>query len=474
MYRKIKNYKLLLVILAMVGIYSLTIITASINIIYRNSSERALIILPLIYCLGLTMLLMISNNFFSNLVQMIVIGLYGIRMLLYPLCASIVGVHILKVSSNVYESLGASVLIQCYEFIVVIIILIAYKARKNSEGQFNYIRDFKSTKYIRAIILMLISISTVIIIVYPQMLSRFRPILFLSEEAEIAWRISSNVAASTIPTMVYYLGGWTLIILKVLISYLGVIYVKRWAERGNREVVGIMISILIISTILLITTDDRAGSFLGAFAMLLLLIKLYPNKKKILVSSTVAIVGFTGILVLIILPLLSGNGGETENYLIQYISNKVNAYFSGTINIAAALQMPKDNRIQLMLGDILRSIPLVMGFFTHMDTSNMLFNTTLGMDLIYSSQILPNIGQSAFYFGVILSPLFSGILIIGAQYSYNRALLAKDSLGYFIYTYMMLFLICGPVLYYFTLTSFLIMQYIVPMLVMYKIFKNKK
>ena len=428
-------------------------------------------ILPLFYTICITTLLLIDTKFMYNFAKVLIIFFYGIRIFVFPILICIYGEYSSSiVSDNIIYNIDKSVMIQCYEFLVITIFLGMNRKYKKTHKQFEIkiINDLRASKNIRYAITILFAVFGMILFIYPSLVGKFRPIMFTDKEVQLAWKINNEQIKYNVPTIIYHISVWANSILRILIVYTLLIFIKKKERNGKNENKYIFISLVIISTLILIVTDDKAGSIFAAIAMLSLLTKIYPNKRKTITIIIVVSIFIIGFGIFIVLPLMN----STENFQ-NFIEYRLNAYFSGFINIAAALNMPRENLLTYFIGDVLRSIPLIKGFFTNMPMSYILFNQSLAYDTIYNSQIIPCVGQSYFYFGYIGAPIFSLILVSISLKCYEKVKTIEDTLGYFIYYYIMLFASLGIVLYDFFLTFSLMLQYCFPIWVLYKVFLIK-
>lgn len=429
---------------------------------------RIISILPMVYTICTGIIIMANPMFIFNLFKIIIIVLYGIRMFILPLLILIIGEpnYNNNIASNVLMSIDKSVFLQSYEFLIVSIFLTF-----NNKGDYlqsnkdlDVISDLKLTQKARKIIWILILLLCIILIRYPALLSKFRPIVFINESEYIKWKIYNAQVNSNMPKLIYYISTWLLSTLRIAISYLILIYLKKKSEKSKNPKKYIIASLIVISSWFLIVTEDKAGNFYCAAAMLILLMKLYANKRKYIKRNIINICLIV-LLVFIITLINKSEPGLAERYIL-----KINAYFSGTINIAAASTMPRENLIEYFIGDTLRSIPIVKGLFTDMNMSYILFNKCLAYDTIYNSQIIPCIGQGYFYFGYIGAPIFSVILVTLGLKSYSKLKTVKDTFGYYTYSSTMIFICVGIIAYDFFLTFSLTAQYCLPIWVLYKLF----
>lgn len=457
------------------------IILSFFSTVISLGDSNKIIYLPLILCYTLGYLIYIAIvKRKRSVVHYIIIITYFIRMVLYPLIVILPDYQFPNINNQVESNIQFSILLQIYEFIFVISALIFSRNMKNKNidgTRSNTIVNIDNTHRIRHIIITLSFIGVLLVIVYPQLLSIFQPVFFFTEESQNNWVINEKIAIQSIPPLLYYLSTWVLRILRILLVYWVIMVIKINLPETKRNFFKILLSILSVLTLMLITTNDRASGIFSSIAMILLLTRMYLRQAKMLLKYLVSIISVGALLLLVILPKFKGGSASMFNdstNAFYFLNQKINAYFSGTINISAALSMPRDEILLYLKGDLLRIVPIVRGFFTEYDLSNTLFNQVLGFDTIYFSQIIPNIGQGYYYFGFILAPLFSVILIRLAIKAEKKANFCNDSLGYFAYNYLSIYLAVSPIFYNMQLIMYLILLNVVPIIVMFELFKYRK
>lgn len=466
--QKIYNSQLIVVILLLINF--ILFLYQLINGLFFDLSFVPISILTLFYFLCIIMLYLKFPDFTHNLPVLIIVISYGIRMVIYPFFVMNSGLYIKNVNTYVYSNINQAVMLQCYELFCVILTIILKCRKRNDYREFNINYDKGYTNKIKKIIIFFSVILFLIILAYPNLLNKFRPIFFLDSNSFNQWQIKAYRVKNEMPIIIYHLSNWAINILRTAIVYFFVILIKEKSKKEDAKL-SLLLSIFLIALLLItFTTDDQAGSLYISFAFVLLLARIYSNYKKLLLTSLPLIFVIFVLFVFFIFPLLRNNSYEVTGYA----SFRINAYFGGIVNISAALSMPKHNRLNYLLADALRSIPLIKGFFTNISTSTMLFNTTLGIDTKYNSQIIPCIGQGEFYLSFIGAPIFSIILVYLALVNYRKSQTATDSFGFFVYCTSSIFLSVGPIFYNFFLTFALLMEYILPLFVIYKLFRQKE
>lgn len=454
---KKRNFLIIITLLVLCIIVTLNMII--------NQNISMIILLPYTYLIGVVILSILDNNWSNSMVKLIIVAMYGVRMVLYPLvCFVENNIHELEINEN----FNRAIFLQIYEYMIIILTLNIFKVN-NHEKRYDINIDKNNTKRIKNVVMLLLFVSVILIILYPQLINIFRPIIFSSTEDEIIWTRNKLLGKENMPMLAYYLGSWLIRLMRLVLMYFLIVSIKN--SKIKKDHVKILLSLLVIASMLMITTDDKANGIYAAFTLFLLLSKLYSDKKDKIVKYGILSMCLITILVMVIHPLMQ-NKNTVQTDKINY-SKKINAYFSSTVNIMAGLNMPTVDSVKYVKGDIFRYIPLVLAFFTDNPQSNDLFNQVLGVDVEYNSQIMPNVIQGYFYFGYILSPCFSIILACVAIISEKKSKICNDTFGYYIYIYSSILASMGIVLYYFSLTVYLFLQYIFPIWVMYRIFKRR-
>lgn len=438
-----------------------------------DENQKVIGLLPFVFFIGSFFILLYDKNNCLNISKLIIWGSFSVRLLIYPFIVTLVNINIKNSSVELIDKIPVSVAVQIYEFIILSI-LIAILPNPISKNAYIIKEDFRLTKAIRQIIVLLCVLSIIGIVMFPEILAKFRTVFYFNSSQEYNWYSNFEYVKETMPKAVFYLFGWLLNILRLLIVYL--IIINLWKRSNEKKPLKyIVISMLSLLSLVLFVPDDRAGSIFAIFAFMLLLTKLYPSySSKIFRFSLISFASIITI-VLIVFPILKTvkSGTTSLNDILYYMSFHLNAYFGGTVNIAASLNMGEPS-MNVLWGDITHSFPVIVGLFKDIENANIIFNQTLGYDVIKYSQIIPNIGESIYYLGISLAPLFSILLLIFSFTSYKKALRAQDTFQYYIYIYQMIFFSSGIILYHFFLVVYLYILYVFPCQFIYWLFHTKK
>lgn len=461
--RKITIFNIIMIpILVYIGILALF------NLSALDSRFRSCIFLPYIFIFGYVFFFLIKKNVLD--IHLIILLLFFIKLYILPVLVVFCGgFNISKFNSSLTDNIFDAVILQTLEWISVIISLCFIKVKRKEISFYERNVDITVNKKVWRMIYLCLFVIIAAIIVYPSLLYKFRPIFFLSETQEILWRQKSTVAVTSINGAIYYPINWLITITRLSFTYLLLVWI--WKKRRYKSTTTSIIFsfVIILLGLVLIVPDDVAASIIAAFCLLVMLTKLYPEKrKKIVIIVLIVAVAF---FVYMFFGRAFLNDAEFEDSMLL-LTQRLNAYFSGFINVAASFDMRCENKITYFLGDFFRSFPVLKGFFVNMPTTTELFNQALGYDIIYNSQIIPLESQAFFYFsylGVFIVPIF--VIKVCTNF-YNKMLKARGTYGFFIYCFYSLILVFGLVMYDGFLIFYICLTY-VPLLII-NIFVNRK
>ncbi len=439
-----------------------------------HRSYRCVILLPAVYILCYICCISLMNPLGYD-IKLILLLVFFIKLYVLPAFVIFNGDFDLSgFNSGIEAYVLDAVVIQILEMISVTIGLIVFTPKQNKKvrERFNREKDQFVNRYVWRVITACVVVIIIAIILYPSFLLQFRPLFFFSDEQELAWKRTSEVAVSTITPYVYYPINWLLAVTRIALAYLLTIYIykKRTSKSSNGSLLLTTLAIAVILVILV--PDDVAASIIAALSLLILVTRLYPDKRKLIVGLVVVLSASLFIYMFLVIPFLSS---DRMSNAISGLAFKLNAYFSGFINMAGVLDMRSSDKAGYFVGDFLRSFPIIKGFFTHMPRSTELFNLTLGYDPVYFSQIIPLEGQAFFYFGYLGALAVPFLTIKCCIHSYQKMLLSKGSYDYFIYCFYTLLLAFGIVMYDFFLLFYLALSYVPLLLInMFLMKKDKK
>lgn len=430
---------------------------------YMKEHYRVMFLLPAVYGVALFILSQCST---LNVFKTIAICTYCIKLMVTPWFITTIGERELQVGihQSVYGHITEAVFLQILEIIAITITLVLLR---NNSRRYNTPYLVAPPKSTWNLLKILCFIALALVIIYPQFLYKFQPIMVNDSDVMIMQKTLSSSVKDSMNLYVYHLGLWVVTLSKLLLVYV-LIYMLYKTSNGVSRI-SLILSMGVVLVSCLFTTSDRAATIYTAIVGLLLTYKLYERYRNFIRISSI-ILSISGIFIIFLYnAILKADDSIAE------IGYKLNAYFSGTLNVAACFEMDNFNAFYMFIGDILRNIPLIMGFFVRLPMSYLEFNKVLGFDDVYNSQILPVIGQGYFYFGILGSILFPILMIKVAYYFFNHIRYARDSFEYFAYLVAFIYTLLGINLYDMFLTMGLVLQYGFPMLMVcvYSYFRRR-
>lgn len=460
-YKNIYNLsKLTLKLLCTFSIFVIIYFITSLRTI--ENEYKSMIFLPISYFLCSFILLFTKK---TKLLKNLILCAFSIQFLIFPLLICINrGYDFTQYNYLIKNNITKAVILQVFVFIVICITF--YMDKKNELIEINNdLYDFHENKLLHIIILIVFIISGIFILVYPQILGKFR-FIYMDNQDYYAYLQRGIEIKDSMPLLVYHLGFWLLRIAKLILSYVMVVGIWR-ISKGKHQFFSITISMIVIFLLCIFTTEDKAATIYIAVASILLLSKLYKKYTKLIITGSLCAGVIFILLVFIILPL-------SGSFNVNSLSYRINAYFSGTINVAAGFIMENDNKALTFLGDIFRSIPMINTFFKNMPMSSIVFNKSLGVDPIYNSEIIPMITQGYYYFGFIGSIVYPLLVISFIKFSFKKLFVKQDSYEYFIRLTIIIISFCGLFLYDLALIFYELCEYCLPLYLIILISRKRR
>lgn len=416
--------------------------------------------LPLTFSFASLVFVNIFSYLYNSVAVSILVFTYYIRMTIVPFFMKFSFYQRTGIVADINSTFNTACLLMIYEFIVVfmIISIIGGKycfLRESTEFNFHIDINNKKYRYSKKILLFVTILTALCIVLYPEILTHFKFFVFISEEQSINWYINNAIAREIVPSIIYYTSTWTLTIIKNIWVLVIVILLR---SRGKSKL-NLFLSIVIIILNSLISTGDTAYSLYFSIAFLIIMMYLYPNSKRIIMSTVVPL---TLLIVSVGLYFISKISSNSSSNFLFNISNTLQAYFSGPINVAISLLIDDVNILSLMFSDFLRSLPLIKTFFQDMTITTEVFNQVAYGTNGVGGQIIPSVGLGKLYFGFFLAPIFSCLFTYySIKYGYKS--IRDDRLPYkFLYQFISINLACMPVLYNFFIFLIGLFTYIIP------------
>lgn len=342
----------------------------------------------------------------------------ALRYVLLPIMHSISPVYSFsRFTVNDIDILNDAIILMCYELFFVSIYLFVYINRKRKKILINNDLkhdgkefDFEHNRYGIVLLFSMVAIMF-IAFSYPQVLSQ---ISFMSIRVNTAQRIGLLAAKSS---------SFDSIMKQVFVTALLSLYVvaitavkKRIYPRNPQFAfsISMLFTLLIIGVIV---SEQRSTQVYSAFAGVVLMTQLFPEKKK----TTAWIIGSFAVFILTVLSIYKvfyafkyesyADALRHSNYAIEEFTKDLEIYLLGPVILASSLLFSKTKEfifdIKQLLYDFGRSTIGIS--FLLKNTNSILtseaYNLFISNGIYKSVYLLPITGQGYAFFGFILSPM---------------------------------------------------------------------
>ncbi|KNY26374.1 hypothetical protein [Pseudobacteroides cellulosolvens] len=430
--------------------------------------------LPMFFTIGSMIFINVYMNLHKSMIFPIIIGTYYIRMVISPMLLKLAYYETSNINTDVYENMDKAIIMMIYEFVLVFVIISIlikkYYTKNNStllDPEF-IVKKFELGHNKILISLLLIFILSCFI-VYPEIRYNYRFLILSSQEDVRTWTINYLMARKQIPPLVFYLSTWAIEILRPIIVLGIILFIRnRVSVKSKPPFYCLFISTIIIVLNSLISTDNTALNLFLTISLFFILLLLYQDYKKRILAQLFVLISFVGGLGLF---AISSNAGTSN--VFYNLSNTIQAYFGGPVNFATALSIHKNNVLSVFFADNLQAIPLFKTFFVDMTNITLLFNQTRSINFMYVSQIIPASGQAYYYFGYVLSPIFSCLAVYLSIKNEYKSKVADNFTKKFIGNFLAIFMACIPVLYNYTIALSVILTYALPIYLILKFFPRQ-
>lgn len=399
----LKKWQIMLLIFMTLFSFSVSVIL--ISDINKPQYYNLLFILPLIFALYLTIYSKLFKSFFYNLGATMILGFLFIRLAISPLFF-VLGGYNGKIILNIESNTPKSILLVAYETIAIMTTLFLL-IKKNYYTDDNIINDclFDIDRKYVGILFILIIIQMLIFAYTPGLLEGYRSILDISDpkftHLEQSY-INEKYITSFGTKLSLVTGNYLMKILRLILPNIIIIWINR-----RRSMFRQLLSYFIILIHLFIIDGSVARSIIYMLISYMLISYIYPYNRirkiaKMLIISFIVVIFYW-------IFRLNLNGGEIN----KYFSSIFNSYFSGVNIVSGSLNLPRniEIRLQYFLYDFFKSIPYGNTIFGLKETDSAIyFNLINGT----SGQIPTTIGSGYYYFGFLLSPIYSIIFTIMA------------------------------------------------------------
>lgn len=408
-------------------IFFLGLIT-TVNLIFSSKEfPQSFYLIPLSYSILILIFPSFTKYIFRNIGLFTLNACMFIRYLLSPLLISFEGVYDPNSIVPFNNNYTIATYLMLYELVVIFFIFqLLYK--KFYDNRKILTTNIKAEKNLMGWAFVVFCI--LIIVLYPEVLSRYS-FIWLTDELK-----SKEIGIEIISSIPLLVQIGTLVL---TISIVNQIY-KRYSN--NNRFVYVLLSICIVFLISsFIVGTSRNSVILPLVTGLYIIFISFQKHKKV--------IGGISVLSVMLFILFSTLLKETTIYSYDYtlydffsqLNINLQRYFSGLNNVAISVQTSSiysSFNIESILSDITRNIVLINSFFQSEKSALIDFNIVYYNGGFSRDQILPLIGQGYLYFGFLLAPLFTIIILILLMY-FDSKVLTKDGIIHrYIYAYVAL------------------------------------
>ncbi len=376
-----------------------------------------LFLMPLVYGLSSLICNRIYQYIPQNIGIMLVVGLLFIRMVISPLLLSL-GSYSVTIEKNIEENTFGAIMLVCYESVCIFFTLWycsqKRKRRSNSLKGTLVSRGFRiSSKYyfwISVFTLMLL----LCIFYTPELITKgYRNVFQIGEKGFTAYEDSQLVDefGTTFAKKLSLVSGTYLMrIALYLLPAFGIIVCAR---SKRRLVHGISFGFTLVPFFFIGGTV--ANSLIYFVELTMMCIILYSGKK--LDKRMITIFAFAVCAILAWWIIRSPDGQEMGESLESF-SRRFSSYFSGVNVVSGVFNMERSlvYRFRYFMYDIFGTIPFSTTLF---GISNVKIQTFFNSYNDSQGQIVPTIAMGYYYFGYILSPIYS-IIFATVAYKVGR------------------------------------------------------
>lgn len=390
----------------MVNVYRIIIIVLSIfsiiaSLVSSSNIPNNLVLIPLIFLILFVVFPSFSRYMFNNLGITVINFTMLLRYVVSPLLMAIYGSDIQIGSSVSMVIQGQAVNLMLYEMIVLFVIFaIFHKYFYSNKNEF---QNVKSRPNLFGWIFVLLAL--VLVALDPSSVGRYS---FIWSASQLNNDALANVSLAALFVQLAQI--------VVTIGILNIIY--RYYERRPSILYLFLSLIVIMISVSFIIGTSRSSIILPLITGLFTIFILYKKYRKLIITVS----GILSLLVISISTVLklntnivTGRGLYHSAGVLENFNTDLQIYFSGLTNISHSIESSyvyQPFHINGILGDITHSVVFINSFFSDFQSALVTFNDMFYKKVGVSDQILPMLGQGYLYFGTILAPIFSIIVLL--------------------------------------------------------------
>ncbi|HFK1516973.1 TPA: hypothetical protein ACGXMA_002816 [Bacillus cereus] len=365
--------------------------------------------LPLSFCILSYVILCIYDDFKQKITFWILYLGYFFRFSVVPFIMFLGDYQAKATNYDIYNNMNQAIFIMIYDMCCIWFTFYMFNViRKKNQKEKNIQKEsFFEINYRRVWILLsiVLGIAIVCFINQPLLVHMFSFFLPTSSESLQNSDELIRMMEKLVPNSYYSIFRLcvdTLRFILPIILILKINQVKRFSSN-----IKFILSLIIIFLFGLVITLDRAFTVFSIISLLFILYYLHPKKKKYL-----NLILIWGLFVFVVggLLVVTGVFNEQNENVWSSISKTVQAYFTGPVNFAAAINLGYGH-FSSIIPDIGKSITGIAFFFKDHVHIKALFNAEYYYNSSLSGHIIPSAGHGYYYFGTLLSPALSCFIV---------------------------------------------------------------
>lgn len=357
------------------------------------------------------------SHCYKNMISLMVILLYYLRDSVAILFLFL-GNYSSPIKPTSTKEVSFSIVLMLLETAVVFGGIVDEQKKNNKIGiendRFIAEREIRNSK--------LTGVSTIILIV----LFGIVVFLWLNSPTVRVYYVSAYTEGAASYNYLEYASHFTIfdnlfmLLFSVIRVIIPVLVISAIGQRFRQETIGILTGIIFLLIELLFMTSQTVDVLLVDAVICLVLLKLYPHKKKFLLSIMV-VTGIIGIIYLFQQKL------NLSSFSFSDVSEIFQSYIPGVANLTGVYRIEPGNRLRLMLNELLVSIPFGSAIG---DRVTDLFRQAVGI----RGHIIPYIGEMYVFLGWF-APVGLLIVLKIAYFFYNKANKEVHIVNYAAYIY---------------------------------------
>ena len=348
---------------------------------------------------------------------------------------------------NIEKNATGAIILLIYEIIAVFLTVIIVQKKQTTKIINQTNRSGVRFKLLGEILAVLLLFCLFVLVYIPQTKLMFKTIFDLTNEdfTSVTYSASMNELGST-KRILQTLFAMVFHFLRIMVP----IYVVKLAKtKKARESVIFLIAFVFVFLQFLLITSTFAESIISGLIILIVTAKICPEKGSRLLKFSAVFVCAIVIIYFCVRYWVNTTKLNTSYYtkdgnFFSYLSNIINAYFTGVDNVAAVFNVPQNGKLEALFFNVYRAIPFNNSLFG-LDGEN--FQSIYNSANNLTGQIQPTIASGYYFFGPIFAPILSVLITWVALTFANKGQKTQYFWEYVAYTFTAISIALGLSMY---------------------------